>query len=34
MVALLYLKHVFNESDGEVIQRWGETPTWQYLLGQ
>lgn len=29
MVALLYLKHVFHESDGDVIQRWGETPTWQ-----
>ena len=31
MVALLYLKHAFNESDEEVIQRWGETPTWQYF---
>ena len=29
MVALLYLKHAFYESDEEVIQRWGETPTWQ-----
>ena len=25
MVALLYLKHAFNESDEEVVQRWGET---------
>ena len=33
MVALLYLKHAFNESDGDVIQRWGETPTWQYFSG-
>lgn len=33
MVALLYLKHAFNESDEEVIQRWGETPTWQYFSG-
>jgi IS5 family transposase len=32
MVALLYLKHAFNESDEDVIQRWGETPTWQYFL--
>ena len=33
MVALLYLKHAFNESDEDVIQRWGETPTWQYFSG-
>ena len=33
MVALLYLKLAFNESDEEVIQRWGETPTWQYFSG-
>jgi IS5 family transposase len=33
MVALLYLKHAFNESDEEVIERWGETPTWQYFSG-
>ena len=33
MVALLYLKHAFNESDEEVIGRWGETPTWQYFSG-
>lgn len=33
MVALLYLKHAFNESDEDVIQRWGETPTWQYFAG-
>ncbi|PVE44441.1 IS5/IS1182 family transposase [Limnohabitans planktonicus II-D5] len=33
MVALLYLKHAFNESDEDLIQRWGETPTWQYFSG-
>jgi len=33
MVAPLYLKHAFNESDEDVIQRWGETPTWQYFSG-
>ena len=33
MVALLYLKHAFNESDEDVIERWGETPTWQYFSG-
>jgi IS5 family transposase len=26
MVALLYLKHPFNESDEVVIQRWDEPP--------
>jgi transposase, IS5 family len=33
MVALLYLKYAFNESDEDHIQRWGETPTWQYFSG-
>ncbi len=33
MVALLYLKHAFNESDEDVVQRWAETPTWQYFSG-
>ena len=33
MVSLLYLKHAFNESDEDLIQRWGETPTWQYFSG-
>lgn len=33
MVALLYLKHAFNASYEDVIQRWGETPTWQYFSG-
>ncbi len=27
MVSVLFLKHAFNESDEDVIQRWGETPT-------
>ena len=26
MIALLYLKHAFNESDEGVVERWGETP--------
>ena len=34
MACLLYLKHAFNESDEDVCQRWGETPTWQYFCGQ
>jgi IS5 family transposase len=33
MVSLLYLKHAFNESDEGVVERWGETPTWQYFSG-
>jgi IS5 family transposase len=33
MISLLYLKHAFNESDEGVIERWGETPTWQYFSG-
>jgi transposase, IS5 family len=34
MIALLYLKHAFNESDEGVVERWGETPTWQFFAGQ
>jgi IS5 family transposase len=33
MVSLLYLKHAFNESDEGVVERWGETPSWQYFSG-
>ena len=33
MEAPLYLTHAFNESDEEVIQRRGVTPTWQYFSG-
>ena len=33
MVSLLYLKHAFNESDEGVVERWSETPTWQYFSG-
>jgi len=33
MVLLLYLKHAFNESDEGVVERWAETPTWQYFSG-
>ena len=34
MTSLLYLKHAFNESDKGVVERWAETPTWQYFSGQ
>ncbi|NBQ80306.1 MAG: transposase [Betaproteobacteria bacterium] len=33
MVSLLYLKHAFNESDEGLVERWSETPTWQYFSG-
>jgi IS5 family transposase len=33
MMALLYLKHAFNESDEGVVARFAETPSWQYLAG-
>lgn len=34
MIALLYWKHAFNESDEGVVARWAEPPTWQYCAGQ
>jgi hypothetical protein len=34
MMALLYLKHAFNESDEGVVDRWAETPTWQFFSGR
>ena len=34
MISLLYLKHAFNESDERVVERWSETPRWQYFSGQ
>jgi IS5 family transposase len=33
MISLLNLKHAFNEKDEDVVQRWGETPSWQYFSG-
>lgn len=34
MVALLYLKHAFNLSDEELVERWAENVVWQYFSGQ
>jgi IS5 family transposase len=34
MVGLHYLKHTFNLSDEEVVQRWAENPYWQYVCGE
>ena len=31
MIALLYLKHAFNESDEGVVARWADTPRWQFF---
>jgi IS5 family transposase len=33
MVGLLYLKHMFNESDESLVARWVENPYWQYFCG-
>jgi len=34
MISLLYLKHAFNATDEGVVERWGETPIWQFFSGQ
>jgi len=33
MAALLYLKHAFDLSDEEVVERWSENVVWQYFSG-
>jgi transposase, IS5 family len=33
MIALLYLKHAFNDSDEGVVERWRDTPRWQFFSG-
>ncbi|ESY63017.1 hypothetical protein X743_33500 [Mesorhizobium sp. LNHC252B00] len=33
MVALHYLKHVYDVSDEEVVERWVENAYWQYFSG-
>jgi IS5 family transposase len=32
LIAFLYLKHAFNEGDTAVVERWSETPAWQYFF--
>ena len=34
MASLLYLKHAFNLSDEELVERWAENVVWQYFSGQ
>ena len=34
MASLLYLKHAFNLSDEEVVERWAENVVWQTFSGQ
>jgi hypothetical protein len=34
MIALLYLKHIFNLGDEELVERRSETPLWQYFCSQ
>jgi len=33
MAGLQYLKHLYNLSDEELLQRWVENPYWQYFCG-
>ena len=33
MISLLYLKHAFNESDESVVERWRDSPRWQFFSG-
>jgi transposase, IS5 family len=33
MVSLLYLKHAFNLSDEELVERWSENVQWQFFSG-
>ena len=33
MASLLYLKHAFNLSDSELVQRWSQDVVWQYFSG-
>src|SRR5574337_216140 len=34
MASLLYLKHAFDLSDEEVVERWSENVVWQYFSGE
>ena len=34
MIALLYLKHAFNLSDEALVDRWSDSPNFQYFSGQ
>lgn len=34
MVGLHYLKHAYNCSDDEVVERWAENPYWQFFTGE
>jgi len=33
MIALLYLKHAFNLSDEALVERWSDSPNFQYFSG-
>ena len=33
MVSLVYLKHSYNLSDGELVARWSENVLWQFFSG-
>ena len=33
LVGIHYLKYTFDESDESVVERWVESPYWQYFCG-
>jgi len=33
MVWVMYLKHAFNLSDKELVERWSENVVWQFFSG-
>lgn len=34
MASLLYLKHAYNLSDEDLVERWSQDVVWQYVSGQ
>lgn len=34
IVGVILLKHVYNQSDESVVERWQENPYWQYFCGE
>jgi IS5 family transposase len=34
MAGLMYLQHTFNLSDEAVVERWVQSPYWQYFCGE
>ena len=34
MAGLMYLKHLSNLSDEQLVERWADSPSWQFFCGQ